>query len=55
MGNTRMMPSFYSKKSIQSILVSQLNPSDPGKGMRRLLDDGDNILTQVKSTDAITA
>jgi hypothetical protein len=37
------------------VLVSQFNPSDSGKGMVKLLDDGDNILTQVKSTDAITA
>jgi hypothetical protein len=42
-------------KGIQRVLVSQFNPSNPGKGMVRLLDDGDNILTQVKSTDAITA
>jgi hypothetical protein len=42
-------------KGIQRVLVSQLNPSDPGKGMIRLLNDGDNILTQVQSTDAITA
>ena len=43
------------QKGIQRILVSQFNPSNPGKGMVKLLDDGDNILTQVKSTDAITA
>jgi len=42
------MPSFYS-------IVSQFNPSDPGKGMVKLLDDGDNILTRIQSTDAITA
>jgi hypothetical protein len=38
------------QKSIQRLLVSQFNPSDPGKGMVKLLDDGDNI-----STDASTA
>ncbi len=35
------------QKGIQHILISQFNPSDPGKGMVKLLDDGDNILTQV--------
>jgi hypothetical protein len=44
------------QKGIQRVLVSQFNPSDPGKGMvLKLLDDGDNILTRVHSTDAITA
>jgi hypothetical protein len=43
------------QKGIQHALVSQFNPSDPGKGMVKLLDDGNNILTQVQSTDAITA
>ncbi len=43
------------QKSIQRVLVSQFNPNDPGKGMVKLLDDGDNILTRVESTDAITA
>ena len=43
------------QKGIQRVLVSQFNPSDPGKGMVKLLDDGDNILTRVHSTDAITA
>ncbi len=33
------------QKGIQHVLVSQFNPSDPGKGMVKLLDDGDNILT----------
>jgi len=42
------------QKGIQHVLVSQFNPSDPGKGMVKLLDDGDNILTRVKSTDEIT-
>jgi hypothetical protein len=43
------------QKGIQCILVSQFNPSNPGKGMVKLLDNGNNILTRVKSTDAITA
>jgi hypothetical protein len=43
------------QKGIQRVLVSQFNPSDPGKGMVKLLDNGDNILTQIQSTDAITA
>jgi len=32
------------QKGIQRVLVSQFNPSDPGKGMVKLLDDGDSIL-----------
>jgi hypothetical protein len=43
------------QKGIQRVLVSQFNPSDPGKGMVKLLDDGDNILTRIQSTDAIMA
>ncbi len=43
------------QKGIQHVLVSQFNPSDPGKGMVKLLEDGDNILTRVQSTDATTA
>jgi hypothetical protein len=43
------------QKGIQRVLVSQFNPSNPGKGMAKLLDNGDNILTRVNSTDAITA
>jgi hypothetical protein len=43
------------QKGIQRVLVSQFNPSDPGKGMVKLLDYGDNILTRIQSTDAITA
>ncbi len=35
--------------------VSQFNPSNPVKGMEKLLEDGLNLLTNVKSTDAITA
>ena len=33
------------QKGIQHVLVSQFNPSNPGKGMVKLLDDGNNILT----------
>ena len=43
------------QKGIQRVLISQFNPRDPGKGMVKLLDNGDNILTRVQSTDAITA
>jgi hypothetical protein len=43
------------QKGIQRVLVSQFNPSDPGKGMVKLLDDGDNILTRVQSINVITA
>ncbi len=37
------------------MLISQFNPSNPGKGMEKLLNDGNNLLTLVKSTDTITA
>jgi hypothetical protein len=43
------------QKGIRCILVSQFNPSDLGKGMEKLLEDGLNLLTNVKSTGAITA
>jgi hypothetical protein len=43
------------QKGIRRILVSQFNPSNPGKGMEKLLKDGTNLLTNVKSTDAIMA
>jgi hypothetical protein len=43
------------QKGITRVLVSQFNPSDPGNGMKKLLDDGDNLLTMVKATDAVTA
>ena len=43
------------QKYIQCVLVSQFNPSDPGKGTVNLLGDGDNILTRVQSTDVILA
>jgi hypothetical protein len=43
------------QKGIWHVLISQFNPNNPGKGMEKLLNDGDNLLTLVKSTDAITA
>ncbi len=43
------------QKGFRRILQSQFNPRDPGKGMEKLLDTGDNRLTLVKSTNAITA
>ncbi len=42
------------QKGIWHVLQSQFNPSNPGKGMEKLLNTGDNRLTLVKSTDAIT-
>jgi hypothetical protein len=41
------------QKGIRHVLIS--NPSNPGKGMEKLLNDGNNLLTLVKSTDVITA
>ncbi len=43
------------QKGIRHVLVSQFNPSNPGKGMKKLLKDGTNLLTNTKLTDAITA
>jgi hypothetical protein len=43
------------QKGIRCVLVSQFNPSDPGKGMAKLLKDGSNLFTNVKLTNAITA
>jgi hypothetical protein len=43
------------QKGIRRVLISQFNPSNPGKGMEKLLHDGNNLLTLVKSTDAVTA
>ncbi len=37
------------------MLISQFNLSNPGKGMEKLLNEGNNLLTLVKSTDAIMA
>ncbi len=39
----------------QHVLISQFNPSNPGKGMEKLLDDGNNLLMLVTSTGTITA
>jgi hypothetical protein len=55
MANTCIIPSYYSKKGIQHVLISQFNPSNPGKGMEKLLNDGNNLLMLVKSNDAIMA
>jgi hypothetical protein len=43
------------QKGIRHVLISQFNPSNPGKGMEKLLDDGNNLLMLVKSTDTIMA
>ncbi len=43
------------QKGIQRVLISQFNPSDPGKGKVKLLDNGVNILTKGKSTNTIMA
>jgi hypothetical protein len=44
------------QKGIQRVLISQFNPSNPGKGMEKLLENGNNLLIMlVKSTDAIMA
>jgi hypothetical protein len=43
------------QKGIRRVLTSQFNLSNLGKGMEKLIDNGDNLLTLVKSTDAITA
>jgi hypothetical protein len=37
------------------VLISQFNQGNLGKGMEKLLDDGNSLLTLVKSTDTITA
>jgi hypothetical protein len=42
------------QKGIRHVLISQCSPSNPGKGMEKLLDEGNNLLTLVMSTDAIT-
>ncbi len=45
----------FLQKGIRCILVSQFNPSNPGKGMEKSLEDGTNLLTNVKLTNAIMA
>ncbi len=42
------------QKGIRRVLVSHFNPSNLGKGMEKLLEDGMNLLTNVKLTNAIT-
>jgi hypothetical protein len=37
------------------VFISQFNPSNPGKGMEKLLNGGNNLLMLVKSTDTLTA
>jgi hypothetical protein len=41
------------QKGIQRVIINQFYPSNPGKGMEKLLNDGNNLLTLVKSTDVI--
>ena len=43
------------EKGIWRVLQIQFNPSNPSKGMEKLLNTGANQLTLVMSTDAITA
>jgi hypothetical protein len=43
------------QKGIRHVLISQFNPSNLGMGREKLVDDGNNLLTLVKSADAITA
>ncbi len=43
------------QNGIRCVLVSQFNPSNPGKGIAKLLEDGSNLLTNVKLTDTIMA
>jgi hypothetical protein len=43
------------QKGIQRVLISQFDPSNPDKGVEKLLDDGNNLLMLIKSKDAITA
>jgi hypothetical protein len=43
------------QKGIMHVLISQFNLRDPGKGMEKLLNDGNNLLTLVQATDVITA
>jgi hypothetical protein len=43
------------QKGIRHVLISQFNRSNLGKAMEKLLNNGNNLLTLVKSADAITA
>jgi hypothetical protein len=42
------------QKGIRCVFISQFNPSNLGKGMEKLLNESNNLLTLVKSTDTIT-
>jgi hypothetical protein len=53
MGNTCTMPSFYYRRAFDASSKCQFNPSNLGKGMEKLLDNDDNRLTLVMSTDEI--
>jgi hypothetical protein len=50
-----MMPSYYCKKALGVSSSASSTRATREKGMEKLLNDGDNLLTLVKSTDAITA
>jgi hypothetical protein len=41
------------QKGVRHVFISQFNPSNPGKDMAKLLEDGTNLLTIVESTNAI--
>ncbi len=43
------------QKGIRRVLINQFDTNNPGKGLEKLLDGGNNLLTLVKSTDTITA
>jgi hypothetical protein len=43
------------QRGILHVLISQFNPRNPGKGMEKLLNNSNNLLTLVKSADAIMA
>jgi hypothetical protein len=43
------------QKGIRRVFISQFKPSNPGKSMEKLLNDSNNLLMLVKSTDAIAA
>jgi hypothetical protein len=43
------------QKGIRRMLISQFNQSNLGKGMEKLLNNGNNLLTLVKSTKVIMA
>jgi hypothetical protein len=47
-------PILLLQKGIWCVLISQFIPSNSGKGMEKLFNDGNNLLTLVKSTVVIT-